>query len=63
MGECGCAAASLWLGHAPSIGLAIGPRQRYTFSVTKMLSYIVSNQSFCAGLEIYWKATRQRLSI
>ena len=27
MGECGCAVASLWLGHAPSIGLAIGPRQ------------------------------------
>ena len=26
MGEHGCAAASLWLGHAPSIGLAIGPR-------------------------------------
>ena len=28
MGECGHAAASLWLEHAPSIGLAIGPRQR-----------------------------------
>ena len=27
MGERGCAAASLWLEHAPSIGLAIGPRQ------------------------------------
>ena len=26
MGERGRAAASLWLGHAPSIGLAIGPR-------------------------------------
>ena len=26
MGECRCAAASLWLGHAPSISLAIGPR-------------------------------------
>ena len=28
MGERGCAVASLWLEHAPSIGLAIGPRQR-----------------------------------
>ena len=27
MGERGCAVASLWLEHAPSIGLAIGPRQ------------------------------------
>ena len=27
MGECGCAWASLWLEHAPSIGRAIGPRQ------------------------------------
>ena len=26
MGKHGCAAASLWLGHAPSISLAIGPR-------------------------------------
>ena len=26
MGECGHAAASLWLEHVPSIGLAIGPR-------------------------------------
>ena len=26
MGEQGCAAASLWLEHALSIGLAIGPR-------------------------------------
>ena len=26
MGEHGCAAASLWLEHVPSIGLAIGPR-------------------------------------
>ena len=29
MGECGCAVASLWLGHAPSIGLAIGPRHAF----------------------------------
>ena len=28
MGEHGCAVASLWLEHAPSISLAIGPRQR-----------------------------------
>ena len=28
MGERGHAAASLWLEHAPSIGLAIGPRQQ-----------------------------------
>ena len=27
MGEHRCAVASLWLGHTPSIGLAIGPRQ------------------------------------
>ena len=27
MGERGCAVASLWLEHVPSIGLAIGPRQ------------------------------------
>ena len=27
MGEYGRAVASLWLEHAPSIGLAIGPRQ------------------------------------
>ena len=27
MGEHGRAVASLWLEHAPSIGLAIGPRQ------------------------------------
>ena len=26
MGECRRAVASLWLEHAPSIGLAIGPR-------------------------------------
>ena len=29
MGECSHAAASLWLEHAPSIGLAIGPRQQH----------------------------------
>ena len=29
MGERGRAAASLWLEHAPSIGLAIGPRQLF----------------------------------
>ena len=27
-GECGCAAASLWCRHAPSCGLAIGPRHK-----------------------------------
>ena len=28
MGECRRAVASLWLGHVPSISLAIGPRQQ-----------------------------------
>ena len=28
MGECRHAAGLLWLEHAPSIGLAIGPRQK-----------------------------------
>ena len=30
MGECRCAAAWLWLEHAPSISLAIGPRHYWS---------------------------------
>ena len=40
MGERGCAAASLWLEHAPSIGLAIGPRQyHYHFKNLRNVYY------------------------
>ena len=37
MGEHGRAAASLWLEHAPSIGLAIGPRQVHSLNVASQL--------------------------
>ena len=41
MGEHGCAAASLWLEHAPSIGLAIGPRQMF-YQIQYMIFKVVT---------------------
>ena len=42
MGEHECAAASLWLEHAPSIGLAIGPRQKDHYLIEVSNEYVLS---------------------
>ena len=41
MGERGCAWASLWLEHAPSIGHAIGPRQT-PIKILKIIKHKIS---------------------
>ena len=44
MGEHGCAAASLWLGHVPSIGLPIGSRQvQTTVTAASSQNFITSS--------------------
>ena len=42
MGECRCAAASLWLEHALSIGLAIGPRHSEYITLWDIARHIMS---------------------
>ena len=42
MGEHRHAVASLWLGHAPSIGLAVGPRQLTLLETARMKNLLLN---------------------
>ena len=66
MGERGHAVASLWLGHAPSIGLAIGSRQYpdemnyYSRNVSLGVFQLLHRRYFCRRIRtIWWKTTTE----
>ena len=50
MGEHGCAVALLWLGHVPSISLAIGPRQMSSFMEKMMKTMTGTCTTSCVQL-------------